>query len=129
MAASVVVVEAPIRSGAMHTARAAAEYGRDLFAVPGPLGAPASAGCLKLLRDGAAPIVSVREFVEVSGARLPRELWMDLLLAGACIEEVALVKGASVLEVLAEVHHLEALGFLVRLPGQRYARGPVSGWT
>jgi len=47
------VVEAPLRSGAMITAHTALEQGRDVFAVPGPIDAPMSAGCLQLLREGA----------------------------------------------------------------------------
>lgn len=47
------VVEAPQRSGALHTARLAGEYGRSVFAVPGPADSVTSAGCHDLIRDGA----------------------------------------------------------------------------
>ena len=50
---AVVVVEAAERSGALVTARAALEEGRDVFAVPGHPSQPASAGCNQLIRDGA----------------------------------------------------------------------------
>ena len=46
-----VIVEAPARSGALITASWALEQGRDVFVVPGPLDAPASEGCLALLRE------------------------------------------------------------------------------
>ena len=49
----VVVVQAAENSGAMITARWAAEQGRDVFAVPGPAGDPRSRGCSELLRNGA----------------------------------------------------------------------------
>lgn len=50
---AVVVVEGGVRSGALHTARLAASQGREVWAVPGGLDAPASAGPLALIRDGA----------------------------------------------------------------------------
>jgi len=47
------VVEARVRSGSLVTARHAADQGVDVWAVPGPLGAPTSEGTNRLLRDGA----------------------------------------------------------------------------
>ena len=49
----VVVVQATADSGALITARWAADQGRDVFAVPGPAEAPLSRGCNQLLREGA----------------------------------------------------------------------------
>ena len=49
-----VVVEGGPTSGALQTARLAAEQGRDVWAVPGSVNAPASQAPLALLRDGAA---------------------------------------------------------------------------
>lgn len=49
----VVVVQAAERSGALITARWAADQGRDVFAVPGPAGDALSRGSNQLLRDGA----------------------------------------------------------------------------
>jgi DNA processing protein len=46
-----VVVEAPARSGALITASWALEQSRGCFLVPGPIDAPASAGCLSLLHE------------------------------------------------------------------------------
>ena len=60
LSAATVVVEAPARSGALITASWAMEQGRGCFVVPGPLDAPASEGCLALLREfpAAAHIVA-----------------------------------------------------------------------
>jgi len=52
-AEGVIVVEAPVRSGALVTARLAGELGRTVWAVPGPVDHPGSAGCHRLLREGA----------------------------------------------------------------------------
>jgi DNA processing protein len=53
-----VVVEAAWRSGALSTAARASELLRPLGAVPGPVTSMASAGCHRLLRDGAAVCVT-----------------------------------------------------------------------
>lgn len=58
----VVVVEAAPRSGSLITARCAAEAGRDVGAVPGPVVAEQSAGTNALLKDGA---ILVRDATDV----------------------------------------------------------------
>ncbi len=52
-----IVVEAAVGSGAVITADAALEQGRDVGAVPGPITSPTSVACNRLIRDGATPIL------------------------------------------------------------------------
>lgn len=64
LADAVVVVEAPLRSGALITARHALEQGRPLFVAPGRPGDATTAGCLALLRETPArPIAGPEELL------------------------------------------------------------------
>ena len=54
----VLVVEAPEKSGALITARAAFTQGRDVFAIPGNIGVPACAGSNALLQELATSVSS-----------------------------------------------------------------------
>jgi len=54
---AVLVMEAPIKSGALITARYANEFGRDVYVLPGRIDDEESQGCLKLLSQGANPIL------------------------------------------------------------------------
>ncbi|MBX3047843.1 MAG: DNA-processing protein DprA [Anaerolineales bacterium] len=62
---AVVVVEAGQRSGALITAGFAAEQGREVFAVPGNIHAPQSAGTNFLIQRGAHPLLRFEELLEV----------------------------------------------------------------
>ena len=58
MSCGVLVVEAPEKSGALITARCAADQGRDVFVVPGNIDVPTFVGSNRLLRDGAIAVSS-----------------------------------------------------------------------
>jgi len=61
-----VVVEAGERSGALNTARHAAELGRPLMAVPGPVTSRQSAGCHRIIRDwGATCVTCAADIIEM----------------------------------------------------------------
>lgn len=61
---AVLIVEAPLQSGALITATAAAEQGRDVFAIPGSIFSPASVGTNKLIQDGAQLVTSAEDILE-----------------------------------------------------------------
>lgn len=73
LAQAVVIVEANDRSGALITARHAAEQGRDVFTLPANVDSHFSAGSLRLLRDGAKLIRDVDDLLEdLKGLRTTR---------------------------------------------------------
>jgi len=61
-----VIVEAGERSGALNTARHAADLGKPLMAVPGPVTSAQSAGCHRIIREWAASCVtSASDIIEL----------------------------------------------------------------
>ncbi|MDO4632870.1 MAG: DNA-processing protein DprA [Eubacteriales bacterium] len=62
-----VVVEAKRKSGSLITADLALEQGRDVYAFPGRIGDPLSAGCIDLIRQGAGIITDIDLFLEAAG--------------------------------------------------------------
>ncbi|HXV92607.1 MAG TPA: DNA-processing protein DprA, partial [Pseudonocardia sp.] len=64
LSGATLVVEAGLRSGAQRTASDAAALGRVLLAVPGPVTSAVSAGCHRLIRDGAVLVTRAEEALE-----------------------------------------------------------------
>jgi DNA processing protein len=58
---AVLVVQARLRSGALSTAQAAADFGRGVFAVPGSIDDPRCKGCHQLIRQGATLVERVED--------------------------------------------------------------------
>ena len=71
------VVEAPEKSGALITARQAAEQGRDVFAVPGNIDMPSFVGSNRLLRDGAIMVSSGWDILSEYEALYPDKIRKD----------------------------------------------------
>jgi len=130
-ARATVVVEAGVKSGALHTARAALEEGREVMAVPGHPSEPNAAGTNALLRDGAALVRDasdvLAEFGLVATAR-PADAAEDEVLravrrgAAAAVDEIAGRCRLELPELLARLSELELSGAVRRLPGGLFVR-------
>lgn len=64
LCAGTVIVEADLTSGAMITAREAILQGKDIYAVPGNVGDQNTSGTNRLIRDGAAVVLSARDILD-----------------------------------------------------------------
>ena len=70
LADALLITEAAERSGTLHTARFAMEQGRDVFAVPGNITSPGSAGTNNLIKSGAMAVTSVDDILFALGLEL-----------------------------------------------------------
>ncbi len=144
IALGVVVVEAPTKSGALITARLAAEQGREAFAVPGNVTSPESRGCHALIRDGVTLVEVAEDVVEGLGIMLKavperepeqeRQRKLDELPA----DQLRVLEGLThqprnVDDVIAELEVppaqvtsalmlLEVKGLVRRFPGNQFVR-------
>jgi len=131
-ARATVVVEAGARSGALSTARAALDEGRDVMAVPGHPSWPGAEGTNALLRDGAALVRGADDVLaELGLARPPSRppIPADAVLAAldrgvpAGVDEIQSRCGLALPGVLARLAELELEGAVVRMPGALFVRG------
>jgi DNA processing protein len=67
---AVIVTEAAVRSGTISTVNHALEQGREVLVVPGNITSPMSAGCNNLIKQGAQPIASADDVLEVIAPNL-----------------------------------------------------------
>lgn len=138
-----VVVEGSEKSGALITARLAAEEGRDVFAVPGPITSTLSAAPHRLLRLGAKMVESATDIVEefsvedkkkIFPANFPsisepgktkREKNNILSFLGAepvSKEELALKWGSEKESLARGLLEMELKGLVKSLPGGRIVK-------
>ncbi len=73
-----VVVESPMKGGAMITARKAMEAGTEVWAVPGRIDEKVCEGSNRLILDGASPLVNIADFIEHIGGLGQLELFSPL---------------------------------------------------
>jgi DNA processing protein len=147
MTCGTVVVEAAARSGALNTARLAAQHGRPVGAVPGPVTSDVSAGCHQALREGyAVAVTNAAEVAELVGRigddlaprpqGVTREDWDDLdevsrrvldalpKTRGSAVDRIALVAGLSPDAVRSVLGRLALLALAER-EGSGWRRTPV----
>jgi DNA processing protein len=133
---AVVVVEAGARSGALSTARAALDEGREVMAVPGHPSQPTSEGTNGLLRDGAALVRGAGDVLAELGVPAERETLRcvaggasaDPVLSAlppgdaATVDEIQARCGLALPATLARLAELELGGAVVRLGGALFVR-------
>lgn len=73
----VVIVEATVSGGSLHTADYAGRYGRTLFALPGSRRNPAALGCNALIADGALPLLDPGDVLAALGRGLAGTHWRE----------------------------------------------------
>ena len=140
LADAVVVAETSLRGGSMITAELANGYNREVFAFPGRVNDPRSAGCNKLLRQNKAVLLQ-----ETSGLlelmnwddckpgksrngtalRLPEgdeQLLFDILKGGQSwpLDEIYRKTGLDTGRVASAILNLELKNLLLSLPGKLY---------
>ena len=141
LALGVAVIEAALRSGALITAQHAADQGREVFALPGSVRNPRSAGCHRLIRDGATLIESAADVLEqlewrrsavpaaVAGATADAASATDPALLAhfgydpVSIDELVERSGLTPAAVSSMLIEMELDGLISPEPGGFYRRG------
>mgnify|MGYP001370608293 CR=1 FL=1 len=135
LAYGVVVVEAPIRSGALITADFALEQSRDVFAVPGPIYQIQSSGTNRLIRDGAKIVTDVEDILAEypEHARANSQKTVDLPpeeakvlshigYAGIHIDELKKLTGLEWKALYPVLMQLQLKKMIRQLPGAYFIR-------
>lgn len=140
-ASGVLVIECPQWSGSLITANLAGDMGKNIYAVPGPIDRPTSAGCNQLIRDGATLVTSAKDILDdleslplmanatVSSPETKPIVELDeteaSVLAVLSKEETLLDQlvastGLSVPQLTTTLLKLEMKSLVQQLPGPRY---------
>jgi len=145
LALGTVVVEAPASSGALITADAAAEQGRDVFAVPGNINARTSAGTNSLIQAGAKLVTCAEDILEELNltrttvetraqiVEIAPDSPVEAALLGALadaplhIDDLCQACSLPITEVSSTLALMELKGMVRRLDGMQYALARSGG--
>jgi DNA processing protein len=137
MSYGAVIVEGRLGGGAMITARLASEFGREVFAVPGPVHSPQSEGPHALIRDGARLVTCPADVLDELALSKPLQEALPLELAPdernvlcaieatpTLLDTLAQLAGLPPSTTAAVLARLELRGIVTRHPGGRFGRSP-----
>ncbi len=117
LAYGTVVIEAGETSGALITAQAAVEQGREVFAVPGSIFSPKSLGPNRLIQDGAKLVTNVDDIL----AELPQQL--DMFSKAPSAAPPAIQLNESEQKIMARLSHepihIDLLARQVNMPASQ----------
>lgn len=91
LADAVIITEAAERSGTLNTAAHALSQGRDVFAVPGNITSPLSAGCNALLKQGAYPATEAKDILQIIAPEQLKKPDQSQLPLGSSPEETIII--------------------------------------
>ena len=91
LADAVIITEAAERSGTLNTAAHALSQGRDIFAVPGNITSPLSAGCNALLKQGAYPATEAKDILQIIAPEQLKKSDQSQLPLGSSPEETIII--------------------------------------
>lgn len=129
----VIVVEAREKSGSLITADAALDQGKDIYAIPGRITDPLSAGCNRLIAQGAGIITSVQQFIdELNEFSDEGNVYMDnRFLSGFHLEKEELLvysnldyvpKSLSLVQQELSMDYLKLLAVIMNLVSKGYIK-------
>lgn len=128
---AVLLIEAQEKSGTLITARLAMEYNRDVLVVPGSIFSKTTIGTNKLIKDGAQPVLSSQDILEVLGFKAKEEAQktygdctpeeteiLELLDSPVSKEELAAKYPGSITELNTVLAMLEIKGHIKETMGE-----------
>ncbi len=135
----VLVTEAGIKSGALLTAIYANDQNREVFAIPSSVLTPKSAGCHKLIKQGAILAEQPEEIIQVIAPQIQlhkdtdqrktqqlngamKKIYQVLSGEPLHVDQIAIQTGLSPAETLSNLLTLELMGLIRQMAGKMFIR-------